>query len=223
MKAASVLTLSILAMSAPTFAQDFQGGRALSGGPDFDGEAEAAPAASWDGPVIVMPEEAKARYPLGEAPFYVRLMAYSMHLDFAARDGSAVLNQEAALLDSSADEVELIASILNEFTALKNDWWEGQLLEVCLPILRGQPTSNAAARAALAALDDNEEELDAMARGLVSSAVAKLPSNLAPQLESRINDYGRSVDYTKVDLIKGIEFTEGGDFQAHLVRSCESL
>lgn len=206
-----LIALSVL----PAFAQD---GIGIVGPPDtVDEKVERHEN------VIVVPEEAKIRRGMGDAPLYVKVHVYAMRIAIDDADSAGLLHmEEAAILDISVEQLMALSDLLGKFQTQDQAAVRKSKLEQCANVLRnGTDAHNA--REVLIRLGDKSEASNFIAESLLQEVEVVFGRDVVEKLRARIEEVGSGIMFTKVDMEKFVETSAGGDFQKYLTDECNSL
>jgi hypothetical protein len=170
-----------------------------------------------------IPDDAQIMYSPGNAPHFINLRAYTTNAMAALRHEMKMVDIESDALGISRDEFEALAQLLDAYRSKENADWVSHLALVCAPYLRGEETTPEYARSALAQLDDSDGRKALLAEEVMTDVVAAFGQDLAANLFLRIEEYGKSVRYTKIDLLKFVDETEGLEADSYLASECAAL
>lgn len=170
------------------------------------------------------PSEAQIRYEVGNAPFYVNLASYARFLNrFYVEGNDRILDGEAEALGISRTDLESVVVVLNGYRDLELKAWDSRQRALCQPILVGQDVSNEYAKDALAQLDDDVDERNAIAQSVLNQVEGRLGVAVVNSVEDRIAEVGKTIDFTKMDTVKFVESLPDTDHREFFTRQCKAL
>lgn len=175
-------------------------------------------------PQNAISQEAVIQYERGAAPFYANLQTYANYLFHHYRgQNNLALTREASALGLTVDDIESITLTLYKLIDRSSADWNDMLLELCIPILRGEDVSNDYAHDAISTLDNSTERRNALAEDVMAEVRDTWGDEVYEKLHNHVNEYGKSVEFSKIDLVKDIEIRQNGDFLGYLTAQCHSL
>lgn len=170
-----------------------------------------------------IPDSAQIKYATGNAPHFVNLKAYTINAMSALKHSMAMIEIESSALGVSREDFEELVLILNEYRDLENEDWVNHLALACAPYLRGESMDREYARSALAVLDDSDARKELLADEVMRDIEAVFGQEVVAGLFLRIDEYGKSVDYTKIDLLKLVDESDKLEASSYLVSECAAL
>ncbi len=164
------------------------------------------------------------RLPVGEAPFYAALSSYILLLYPQYQRGHTVeLQREADVLGLSLGQYQEVLSILQLYRArAQNDWSERQR-DLCRPVFLTGDISNEEAMQALAELDDDAVNRNAIAHATIEQVGASYGSEVEAAVRNHLEGYRASLEFSRTDMVKFVELKSGMDHRTYFINQCLAM
>jgi hypothetical protein len=171
----------------------------------------------------LIPEDSKKRFKPGEAPFHIKLKFYAQYLETAiSNDRLPSMDEEAKELGLDVSALDQLNHLLGQYANQESKAAQKALVVECAPILKKLEMSGDMAKAAIARLDDRDLIGGALAKKLLEDVGNQFGNDAMLATQSRIIEFGNSLMFTRVDMVKFIQ-SLGGDYQSYLNQQCSSL
>jgi tetrahydromethanopterin S-methyltransferase subunit G len=169
-------------------------------------------------------EDSKIRVAKGFAPLYVRAQVYANYLEAGfSQDSKIFFDVEASKLLLNPQDFNWVIHKLQSVITRDAESKRNRLLQECIPVLGGDSVSNQEAREVVERIDNYESYSNEIVENIIQEIGSELGEDAAKVLRARIFEFGSAVMFTKVDMIKFIDQTLGGDFVGYLNNRCATL
>jgi hypothetical protein len=172
---------------------------------------------------VAWSDDPQMRYQGDKATRHLSYIMYISELEGALLDATPqAIQRHANFLGLPPGELERFYTLLEEFISRSVDAGHAMLEEECRPLLAGQALTNEVAMLAIRRLDSARPR-DEILENVLQNISNTFGEYVAQQLQSRTNDIGRSLQFTRVDAVRDIELNQAGDYLAYLQMQCSAL